>query len=301
MLLVPVVPRLVHPRVRHVHPHPLPVRRGERVGGVDPAVGVEDVLWDVPRVDAHDGRADVLPRRHDEGEGQQGHHRDAVVQPEHGAVRVVAAHLHQALEPEEEVQHGEARSVSSSKAKKKRLEPVLCRAFDQGGFSSFPRATYLFLSLHEEERESGMSNSDFVSPKRNLKGGGDPCSCCGLFVLNTGAGGNDFFPPLLPPHPAAFWRSFVVIVVVSRGFVFLFLRATAAHFLGGKARSDVGPLIGMSYFLFFSSSRSSFPPREGKSFGGRAGAVNSLLLLLLLLLRTPGVFMFDRYAVQLVG
>ena len=47
----------------------------------------------------------------------------------------------------------------------------------QDGFSSFPRATYIFLSLHEEERESGMSNSDFVSPKRNLKGGGS------LFVL----------------------------------------------------------------------------------------------------------------------
>ncbi len=110
----------------------------------------------------------------------------------------------------------------------------------QDGFSSFPRATYLFLSLHEEERESGMSNWDFVSPKRNLKGG-DPCSCCGLFVLNTGAGGNDFFPPLLPPHPAAFWRSFVVIVVVSRGFFFLFFRATAALFWGGKHVRMSGP------------------------------------------------------------
>ncbi len=169
----------------------------------------------------------------------------------------------------------------------------------QDGFSSFPRATYLFLSLHEEERESGMSNSDFVSPKRNLKGGGS------LFVLwaicfEHRCGWQRFFSA----SSSASSSSFLAFVRrhrrrIARLLLPLFPRY-GSTFLGGKARSDVGPLIGMSYFLFFSSSRSSFPPREGKSFGGRAGAVNSLLLLLLLL-RTPGVFMFDRYAVQLVG
>ena len=108
MFLVPLVPRLVDAGVRHVHPHPLPVGRAERVRGVDPAVRVEDVLGDVPRMNTHDGRADVLPRRHDEREGQQGHHRDPVVQSEHGAVRMVAADLHQAFQPEKEVKHFEA-------------------------------------------------------------------------------------------------------------------------------------------------------------------------------------------------
>ncbi len=105
MLLVPVVPGLVHSRVRHVHPDPLPVRRAERVGGVDPTVRVEHVLGDVPGVHAHDGRANVLAGCHDEGEGQQGHHRHPIVQPEHGPIRVVPADLDQALEPEEQVQH----------------------------------------------------------------------------------------------------------------------------------------------------------------------------------------------------
>ena len=40
VLLIPLVPGLVDPGVRHVDPDPLPVRRGQGVGGVDPAVGV---------------------------------------------------------------------------------------------------------------------------------------------------------------------------------------------------------------------------------------------------------------------
>ena len=35
---------LIHPRVGHVEPNPLPEGAGYRVGGVDPAVSVEDVL-----------------------------------------------------------------------------------------------------------------------------------------------------------------------------------------------------------------------------------------------------------------
>ncbi len=80
--------------------------RAQGVGRVDPAVRVQDVLWDLPRVDAHDRRADVLPRGHDEREGQQGHDGDPVVQPENRPVGVIPADLHQTLEPEKEVQHG---------------------------------------------------------------------------------------------------------------------------------------------------------------------------------------------------
>ena len=58
-----------------------------------PAVRVEHILGNVPRVDAHDGWADVLPRRHDEREGQQGHDGDPVVEPKHGSIGVVATNL----------------------------------------------------------------------------------------------------------------------------------------------------------------------------------------------------------------
>ena len=54
VLLVPLVPGLVDPGVGDVHPHPLPVRGTERVGGVDPAVGVQHVLRDLFGVNTHD-------------------------------------------------------------------------------------------------------------------------------------------------------------------------------------------------------------------------------------------------------
>jgi len=76
------------------------------VGRVDPAVGVEDVLGDILGVDAVDGVADVLSRRHDETERQQNHHRDAVVQPEDGRVYVDVADFDEILQTPEYVQHG---------------------------------------------------------------------------------------------------------------------------------------------------------------------------------------------------
>ena len=60
VLLVLLVPGFVHPRVGHVHAHPLPVGGAEGVGGVDPAVGVEHLLGHVARVHAHYRRAHVL-------------------------------------------------------------------------------------------------------------------------------------------------------------------------------------------------------------------------------------------------
>ena len=56
-------------------------------------------------MDTVDGVAHVLPRRHDEREGEQGHHREGVVQPEYRAVDVDVADLDQVLEAAEDVQH----------------------------------------------------------------------------------------------------------------------------------------------------------------------------------------------------
>lgn len=92
--------------MRHLIADLLKVGTVDRVGGVDPAVGVEDVLGDILGVDAVDGVADVLSRRHNETEGQQDHHRDGVVQPEDGRVDVDVADFDQVLETAEYVQHG---------------------------------------------------------------------------------------------------------------------------------------------------------------------------------------------------
>ena len=72
---------------------------------MDPAVSVENVLRNILGVDAVDRITDVLPRRHDETEGEQDHHRDAVVQPEDGRVDVDVADLDQSLQPDEDVEH----------------------------------------------------------------------------------------------------------------------------------------------------------------------------------------------------
>ena len=108
MLLVPFIPGLVHPRMRHVNTDPLPMRRAKRVCGMDPTVCVQNILGDVPGVNTHDWRSNVLSCSHYEGEGQEGHDGDPVVEAEHGAVRVVTAHLHQAFQSQEKMQHFEA-------------------------------------------------------------------------------------------------------------------------------------------------------------------------------------------------
>jgi len=52
---------LVNAGVRHVNTDPLPKGAGDRVGGVDPAVRVQHVLWYVLSVNTIDGVAHILP------------------------------------------------------------------------------------------------------------------------------------------------------------------------------------------------------------------------------------------------
>ena len=88
MLLVPLVPGLVDPGVRHVHAHALPVGGAKRVRGMDPTIRVQHILRDLFRVHTHDRRPDVLSRGHYEGEGEQHHNSHTVVQPKDTSVRV---------------------------------------------------------------------------------------------------------------------------------------------------------------------------------------------------------------------
>ena len=110
----------VHPWVRHLKPSLFPERAGDSVGGVDPAVGVDDVLamsrvmmsdvlmahlWDIVGVDAVYGVAHVLLRRHDEREGEEARGRHGVVEAEHPRVDVHVGHPQEAAQLAEDLQH----------------------------------------------------------------------------------------------------------------------------------------------------------------------------------------------------
>ncbi len=95
----------------HVNANPLPKGTGYRVRGVDPAVCVEHIFRDVFCMHAVDWVADILPRRHDEREGQHEHHGDGVVEPEDGRVYRHMALFDQGLETPEHVQHGAGGAV----------------------------------------------------------------------------------------------------------------------------------------------------------------------------------------------
>ena len=64
---------------------------------MDPAVGVEHVLGQILAVNAVDRIADVLARRHDQGERDQQDDRQAVVEPEYRGVDVDVRDLYEAL------------------------------------------------------------------------------------------------------------------------------------------------------------------------------------------------------------
>ena len=91
--------------MRHVHPEPLAEGRGDGVGGVYPAVGVDHVLWDLLGVDTVYGVPDILTRGDNEAERQQDHHRDGVVEAEHRGVDVHVGDLDEVFEATEDIQH----------------------------------------------------------------------------------------------------------------------------------------------------------------------------------------------------
>ncbi len=82
----------------NIDAYPLPECTGYCIGGVNPAVSIQYILWYVFCVDAVDWIANILPRRHNQGECEQAHDCERVVQPEDGAVDVDMADLHQVLQ-----------------------------------------------------------------------------------------------------------------------------------------------------------------------------------------------------------
>ena len=97
-IFLPALEAVPDARVRHLHAHLLAEEALERVGGVDPAVGVQHILGDVLGVDAVYGVADVLARRHDQTERDQQDHRYRVVQPKYRRVDVYIVHFNEILQ-----------------------------------------------------------------------------------------------------------------------------------------------------------------------------------------------------------
>lgn len=89
----------------HFRALPLPVRRGDRVRAVYPAIRVQDVLGQVFAVYAVDGIADILASGDDQGERYQYDHGKTVMHAEDGAVDVNMRDLYKALQTAEYVQH----------------------------------------------------------------------------------------------------------------------------------------------------------------------------------------------------
>lgn len=99
-------------RVRHLGADLLQEQALERVRRMDPAICVEDVLWNVFGVHTVDRIADILARRDDQRERHQHHDSDRVVQPEHGRIDVHMADLDEILKATEYVEHRETAASS---------------------------------------------------------------------------------------------------------------------------------------------------------------------------------------------
>ena len=93
--------------------NPFPESAGYGVGGVYPAVGVQHILGDVLGVNTIDGVTHILPRRHNQAEGQHKGHGDAVVQAKDGRVDSHVTDFGEAFEAPEYVQHLERWSLSN--------------------------------------------------------------------------------------------------------------------------------------------------------------------------------------------
>jgi hypothetical protein len=78
--------RIADTRIRHIAPDLLAEQTLQRIGGMDPTVCVQHILGYVLGVDTVDRVAHVLARGDNQRERHQHHHRDGVVETEHGRV-----------------------------------------------------------------------------------------------------------------------------------------------------------------------------------------------------------------------
>ena len=89
----------------HANPNPLPEGTRYGVGGVDPAVSIQNILRDVLGVDAVYGVANVLTSRDDEGKGEENNNSYCVVKSENCCVDLNVGHFDKGFQTSEYVDH----------------------------------------------------------------------------------------------------------------------------------------------------------------------------------------------------
>ena len=99
------VRELVHTKVRNVFSDLFEKGTFDKVCMHDPAIRIENIFWNFFRMDAVNGIADILTCGDNQGESQEDHHRQTVVQAEDGRVDSNMAHLYQVFQASENVQH----------------------------------------------------------------------------------------------------------------------------------------------------------------------------------------------------
>ena len=99
------VQRFVNAWVCHIEADALPEGTGDGICGMDPTVGVEHLLRNVPGVNAVNGIAHVLLRRHDQREGKHARGRHRVVESEDPRVYVNVRDAEKPAELAEALQH----------------------------------------------------------------------------------------------------------------------------------------------------------------------------------------------------
>ena len=100
-----------------------------------PAVGVQHILGDVLGVNAVYRIPNVLPGRHDQGEGEEEGDCGAIVEPENARVYSGVVGLDKPLESSEYLEHGDGSQLCLDWSPPHTLTPVIRRSEDGGNLS----------------------------------------------------------------------------------------------------------------------------------------------------------------------
>ena len=102
----------VYAWMSNINTNPLPESTGDGVGGMDPAVCVQHILWDVFRVNTVYGVTNILASGCHYREGKEKCDCGRIMKPEDAGVYHHMLGLHEPLQPTEHVQHGQAGSFT---------------------------------------------------------------------------------------------------------------------------------------------------------------------------------------------
>jgi len=98
----------VNSGMRNIDWDSLPEGARNCVGRMNPAIGIENALWNIMWVNTVDGVTEELPRCHEDGGGDHERYRKFVAESENGGVNFDPLELEDALETWEWPQHFES-------------------------------------------------------------------------------------------------------------------------------------------------------------------------------------------------